>query len=33
VSYGKEIPVCSESNEDCWARNRRAKSTVTGKTH
>ena len=32
VSYGKEIPVCSESNEDCWARNRRAKSTVTGKT-
>jgi len=32
VSYGKEIPVCSESNEDCWARNRRAKPTVTGKT-
>jgi peptidoglycan-associated lipoprotein len=32
VSYGKEIPVCSENNEDCWARNRRAKSTVTGKT-
>src|SRR5262245_41405642 len=32
VSYGKEIPVCSESTEDCWARNRRAKSTVTGKT-
>jgi peptidoglycan-associated lipoprotein len=31
VSYGKEIPVCSESNEDCWARNRRAKTTVTGK--
>jgi peptidoglycan-associated lipoprotein len=32
VSYGKEVPVCSESNEECWARNRRAKSTVTGKT-
>jgi peptidoglycan-associated lipoprotein len=32
VSYGKEIPVCSESNESCWARNRRAKLTVTGKT-
>jgi peptidoglycan-associated lipoprotein len=32
VSYGKEIPVCTESNEDCWARNRRAKCTVTGKT-
>ena len=24
VSYGKERPVCSESNEDCWKRNRRA---------
>jgi peptidoglycan-associated lipoprotein len=32
VPYGKEIPVCTESNEDCWQRNRRAKSTVTGKT-
>jgi peptidoglycan-associated lipoprotein len=32
VSYGKEVPVCSESNEGCWERNRRAKFTVTGKT-
>jgi peptidoglycan-associated lipoprotein len=32
VSYGKEVPVCQEASEDCWARNRRAKSTVTGKT-
>jgi len=32
VSYGKEVPVCQENSEDCWARNRRAKSTVTGKT-
>jgi peptidoglycan-associated lipoprotein len=32
VSYGKEIPLCSDSNEACWSRNRRAKSTVTGKT-
>ena len=32
VSYGKEIPVCSESNEDCWQRNRRAHFAVTGKT-
>ena len=24
VSYGKEIPLCQESTEDCWARNRRA---------
>ena len=24
ISYGKERPVCSESTEGCWARNRRA---------
>jgi peptidoglycan-associated lipoprotein len=23
VSYGKEKPVCTESTEDCWAKNRR----------
>ncbi|HVS74718.1 MAG TPA: peptidoglycan-associated lipoprotein Pal [Candidatus Acidoferrales bacterium] len=23
VSFGKEKPVCTESNEDCWQRNRR----------
>jgi peptidoglycan-associated lipoprotein len=23
VSFGKEKPLCTESNEDCWARNRR----------
>jgi peptidoglycan-associated lipoprotein len=23
VSYGKERPQCTESNEDCWQRNRR----------
>jgi peptidoglycan-associated lipoprotein len=23
ISYGKEKPVCSESNEDCWQKNRR----------
>ncbi|MBX7184490.1 MAG: OmpA family protein [Vicinamibacteria bacterium] len=32
VAYGKEIPVCSESNEDCWQRNRRAHFAITGKT-
>jgi peptidoglycan-associated lipoprotein len=32
VSYGKEIPVCTASTEDCWQRNRRAKFTVSGKT-
>ena len=31
VSYGKEIPTCREASEDCWARNRRANFTVTGK--
>jgi len=24
ISYGKERPVCSESNESCWQKNRRA---------
>lgn len=23
VSYGEERPTCTDSNEDCWARNRR----------
>lgn len=23
LSYGKERPVCTDSNEDCWQRNRR----------
>lgn len=32
VSYGKEVPLCQESNEDCWGRNRRDHFAVTGKT-
>ncbi len=24
ISYGKEKPVCTEANEECWQRNRRA---------
>ena len=32
VAYGKEIPVCTDSNEECWQRNRRAHFAVTGKT-
>jgi peptidoglycan-associated lipoprotein len=32
LSYGKEVPVCTQSNEACWQKNRRAKATVTGKT-
>ena len=29
VSYGKERPLCTQSNEDCWAQNRRGVSTIT----
>lgn len=29
ISYGKERPVCTESNEDCWAQNRRGVTTIT----
>jgi peptidoglycan-associated lipoprotein len=32
VSYGKEVPLCQESNEGCWARNRRAHFAITGKS-
>jgi peptidoglycan-associated lipoprotein len=32
VSYGKEVPLCQQASEDCWARNRRAHPTVTGKS-
>lgn len=28
VSYGEEAPVCRESTEECWARNRRAEFLV-----
>ena len=23
ISYGKELPLCTEQTDDCWARNRR----------
>ena len=29
ISYGKEKPICTQSNEDCWQQNRRA-DFVTG---
>lgn len=32
VSYGKEVPLCTDHDEACWARNRRAHPSVTGKT-
>jgi len=28
ISYGKERPVCVESNEACWAQNRRSVSVI-----
>jgi peptidoglycan-associated lipoprotein len=28
ISYGKERPVCVESNDACWAQNRRGVSTI-----
>ena len=30
VSYGKERPICTESNESCWTQNRRGVTVVTG---
>ena len=30
VSYGKERPICTESDEACWAQNRRGVTTLTG---
>lgn len=29
ISYGKERPICTESNESCWAQNRRGLTTIT----
>lgn len=28
ISYGEELPICRESSEACWARNRRAHFVV-----
>jgi peptidoglycan-associated lipoprotein len=28
ISYGEEIPVCKEQNEDCWQKNRRARFAI-----
>ena len=28
ISYGEELPVCREQNEDCWQKNRRAKFAI-----
>ena len=29
ISYGKELPVCTERQESCWERNRRAHFVVS----
>jgi peptidoglycan-associated lipoprotein len=29
ISYGEEIPVCKESAEGCWVKNRRARFVVS----
>ena len=31
VSYGEERPTCTDSNEDCWARNRRVEIVYTAR--
>lgn len=31
ISYGEEIPVCKDKNEECWAKNRRARFVVSQK--
>ncbi|MBI5624678.1 MAG: OmpA family protein [Elusimicrobia bacterium] len=28
ISYGEESPVCDESSEDCWSKNRRGETQV-----
>lgn len=30
ISYGEELPVCREQNEDCWQKNRRDRFVVSG---
>ena len=29
ISYGKELPLCTEHTEDCWAQNRRDHFAIT----
>ena len=31
ISYGKERPQCTESEEDCWQRNRRAHFRISAR--
>lgn len=29
ISYGKDRPICAESTEECWAKNRRGVTAIT----
>ncbi|MEM6794550.1 MAG: OmpA family protein [Acidobacteriota bacterium] len=31
ISYGEERPFCTESNEGCWQKNRRARFVISGR--
>ncbi len=31
ISYGKELPLCQEETDACWARNRRVHAVILGK--
>jgi len=31
ISYGEERPVCTQSDESCWQRNRRVHMVITGR--
>lgn len=31
ISYGEERPFCTESNEECWQKNRRARFVINGR--
>lgn len=33
ISYGKELPVCTEHDEGCWQQNRRDHFSVSGAGH
>ncbi len=32
ISYGEERPFCTESNEACWQKNRRARFVISGRS-
>ncbi len=32
ISYGKEMPTCTVSDDDCWQKNRRAETRARAKT-